>query len=161
MIKTAEIILSNGERCLVDIVDYDRLVKYPWHKHPMGYAYAHLSSTLPDRKNVLMHRFILDNPKSHVDHINGDKLDNRRINLRPATTSQNNANQKKQLNRTSIYKGVYWNKNRSRWQAQTKLDGKSIWLGTFDSEAGAAKAYNKAAREYFREYAKLNEIIGE
>jgi len=94
-----------------------------------------------------------------VDHINGDPLDNRRQNLRPATPSQNQANRTKYQGRrgvTSRYKGVCWHRKDKKWMARIYRDGKQIYLGGFDCEIEAAKAYDSAALEIFGEFALPN-----
>lgn len=89
-----------------------------------------------------------------VDHVNGDGLDNRRVNLRPATRSQNQGNRRKFLSTASQYKGVTpWAKDKARWIAVCRR--KKV-LGVFNSEAEAALAYDAAARQEFGEYAALN-----
>lgn len=91
-----------------------------------------------------------------LDHINRIKDDNRIENLRIATRSQNIANSSIRKNCKSKYKGVIFNCN--KWQARISVDNKRISLGYFIKETDAALAYNKAALEYFREFANLNII---
>jgi hypothetical protein len=100
-----------------------------------------------------------------VDHINGDKLDNRRSNLRLATRTENEANKLKRRTHagkatSSRYKGVTKNNDKKRskpWRAHiTNKDDGLTYLGSFATEVEAAKAYNKAALEMFGEFAKLN-----
>jgi len=101
-----------------------------------------------------------------ADHINGDKLDNRRENLRLATRSQNEMNKRKrvftQKPTSSSYKGVSWMKSRNKWRAVIQVNGKQKSLGTFpgtpEGEREAAKAYNKAAEIHYGEFAHLNEL---
>lgn len=96
-----------------------------------------------------------------IDHINGDKLDNRRHNLRLATRSQNEQNKRKRrANTTSKYKGVVKIKNRKAkcWRVTLTIDGYNKHIGTFYSEKEAAIAYNQAAYAHFGEFALLNEI---
>lgn len=101
-----------------------------------------------------------------VDHINQDKLDNRRENLRLATRQDNEANKRKRRTQnggatTSQYKGVTLMKDRPRrkpWRATITVDRKQRALGTYATEAEAARAYNEAAEEQFGEFAFLNEI---
>lgn len=97
-----------------------------------------------------MHREIVDAPE--VDHRNGDRVDNRRANLRAATHLQNcqNARPKGQ----SRFKGV--SRYRERWHARIKVPGRRIDLGSFHDEESAARAYDVAAREHFGEFARLN-----
>lgn len=109
-------------------------------------------------KRVLMHRFILgiSDPKVHVDHVNHDGLDNRRSNLRIVVGSQNHMNQRPQVGRTSMYKGVYWDKGREKWRSRINANGQRTHLGYFDDEREAAEVYDGAALMLFGSYACLN-----
>jgi hypothetical protein len=93
-----------------------------------------------------------------IDHINGDKLDNRKANLRVCTNGQNHMNIKKYAGKTSKYKGVWWNKERGKWQTDIKLDKKKRYVGRFEDENEAGLAYNAAAIALFGEFALLNEV---
>jgi hypothetical protein len=107
-----------------------------------------------------MHRFIINAPFGvQIDHINGNKLDNRRSNIRMATVQKNAFNRKKPKGKcTSQYKGVFKRKDLNKWETRIKINNKSIYLGTFVDEVDAAKAYNQAARKYFGEFARCNDI---
>jgi len=102
----------------------------------------------------LMHKGYL--PKT-IDHINGDKLDNRIENLRAATVGQNQHNRKTNANNTSGYKGVSWNKARKKWITGIKLEGKRIHLGYFDNVEEAAEAVRKAREELHGDFANHGE----
>ena len=91
-----------------------------------------------------------------VDHINNNGLDNRRCNLRLATRQQQNMNRKKLKGCSSRYKGVYWAKNRKKWCVRIEFNAKVMFLGYFESEIKAGKAYDEAAIKYFGEFARLN-----
>jgi hypothetical protein len=102
--------------------------------------------------NILyMHRLLMQAPK-HVliDHIDGDGLNNRRINLRPATHKENMRNSKKPVGCASQYKGVTWFKG--RW----KVTVNKQFVGYFDTEIEAARVYDASIREHFGEFARLN-----
>ena len=88
-----------------------------------------------------------------IDHINGNKADNRIENLREATHSQNMTNVKKYTSNTSGYKGVYFHKPREKWYARIKFNKKFIHLGVFDCPKKAYEEYCRAAIEYHGEYA--------
>ena len=107
-------------------------------------------------KRVYMHRIIMGAKRGQkVDHINGDGLYNLRENLRFCTDSQNFQNGRKRKGCTSQYKGIYWDKDAMKWRAQICSD-RNRYIGSFDDEVEAAKAYDAKAAEFFGEFAKLN-----
>lgn len=95
-------------------------------------------------------------PKVHIDHINGDKADNRIVNLREADASENKYNIGIRTDNKSGYKGVHWFRERGRWIAGIRCQGKSQHLGYFDTPEEAARAYDAAARELHGAFAWLN-----
>jgi len=155
--------LTQGKFAIVDLDDYESLAKHKW------FAVKYCRSFYAERKgksqnnrrikyNIKMHRRILQAPKNKiVDHINHNGLDNRKANLRIVTVLQNSWNARKQLgNFSSKYKGVSFTKRTRRWKAKISYKGKNIYLGCFDNEHSAAKAYDKKAAELFGEYAHFN-----
>lgn len=152
-----QIALKNGGVALVDDVDYDALSVYVWRLSPYGYAVRRVS--YGDRESdVRMHRQILgllENKSAIVDHIDGNRLDNRRTNLRVCTQTENSRNRRRHTNNTSGYKGVSKRPSGS-YRAQIKVDGKKIHLGTFASAEEAHKAYCNAARKYHGEFFRPN-----
>ncbi|MFE0595423.1 HNH endonuclease [Paenibacillus lactis] len=154
-----EISLSKGKVAIVDDEDYGKLIKLKWH-YNRGYA-RHSYWESGTSKSIWMHHVILGvypNRKLVVDHINGNPLDNRKINLRIVTQQQNLFNKSPSCKSTSKFKGVYWYKARSKWCSKIMLDGRYRHIGYFESEIEAALAYNKAARELFGDCAKLNVV---
>ena len=136
---------------LIDADSVDELSAYQWSIGTHGYA-----TSGAGHDQVLMHRLITGATKSDfVDHINRNKLDNRRCNLRLCTSRQNSMNRTKQLNNTSGFKGVCQTVT-GKWQAQITYNGRSIYLGLYNDPDTAAKAYDTAARDIFGEYAFLN-----
>jgi hypothetical protein len=108
------------------------------------------------QRHYPLHRFVLDAPSGFdVDHINKDKLDNRRFNLRLASRSQNCANSGPRAG-TSLYKGVRWVKERSAWRASIGFNYHYRTLGDFGDEQSAALAYDRAAYATWGEFAYLN-----
>lgn len=152
-----QIPVGSDHFALVDDEDYDDLVRFRWHllkTHSRSVYAMRDQQTNGQRIHELMHRRIM---KVDVDHQNGNGLDNRRSNLRPATNSQNNANKSKQRGvYTSTFKGVYWYRRTGRWVARIEVRGKQIWLGYHASEEEAAMAYDRAAIHYFGEFAYTN-----
>jgi len=150
-----EIPLTRGKVAIIDDEDYELVSQYKWYAMKMGNGKLYAASKF-NRRVVYMHRLLMLHSIVEVDHINGLTLDNRRLNLRVVTRSQNSMNKQKQLNSTSKYKGVCWHSRDRRWQARITLDNKTRSLGYFSTEEEAAQAYNLAASNLFGEYAKLN-----
>lgn len=154
-----EIQLSRGMVALVDEADYESVTAYgAWCADRSGntyYARKNLYSPGQPPRSLLMHRLITGWP--YVDHRNGDGLDNRRTNLRPATHAQNMANKRRYRNNTSGFKGVTRNTGTGRpWRAALKVDGRRIHLGYFDTAEDAARAYDAGALDLFGEFARPN-----
>ena len=105
-----------------------------------------------------LHRKIMNADKGElIDHQNGDGLDERIANLRPATHSQNACNSRRDKTKTlSKYRGVSYSKRKMKWFAAIRDNRKKVWLGYFDNETDAAKAYDRAAKKYQGEFARLN-----
>jgi len=152
----------------VDDVDHEYLKKLSWseggaHSGKKQYAIHE------GKRNIRMHRLVYEKrtgkkiPEGmEIDHKNGDRMDNRLMNLRLATHQQNSFNvSKKTKNPISIYKGVWYRKDHGRvkrWCADIKISGKKIHIGTFLTEKEAAEAYNIEAERYQGEFACLNRI---
>ena len=153
--------LTQGKYAIVDPEDFQRLNKYKWHVvwGSMTYYASRNSRIGKKRIAIKMHREIIDPPEPLVvDHINHKGFDNRRANLRPATRAQNAMNKSivATSSGSSKYRGVSWHKNIKKWHALIGVKHKSITIGYFDNEIEAAKAYDKAAKEYYGEFAVLN-----
>lgn len=146
----------------IDKADLELVSRYSWRviRHPRtGKLYA---SATVGRARVMMHRLIAQTPDGlDTDHKDGDGLNNRRSNLRPATRSQNNVNRRKHSSHagkptTSRFKGVHWDSEKCKWRASIKVDGRQIRLGRFDDEIEAARAYDRALVAQWGEYAQVN-----
>lgn len=145
-----EIILYKGEICLVGDEDYEEVKKYKWHLDSTGYARG-----LINRKLIRMHTFIMKTSKGKfTDHLNGNKLDNRRINLRICSAKENARNRRLQKSNTTGFKGV--KRTGNNWGAFIKINKKQIWLGTYKNKEEAAQAYDRKAKELFGEFSCLN-----
>jgi len=158
-----EIPLTRGKVAIVDDDDFEELSRHRWHAVPGRYTwYAMRRVTIASRpqkqRGIPMHRQVLGvtDSRIHVDHVDGNGLDNRRSNLRPATHSTNQRNAAKQRGRSSRYKGVCWSKKLGKWQASICLGTRQLHLGVFTDEKEAAEVYDSAALEYFGSFARLN-----
>ena len=153
--------LTQGKYAIVDPDDYERLNRHKWYAVNMRRTfYAQRGINIGDKRvPVMMHREILKVADGLlVDHINHNGLDNRKANLRPATRAENGRNRRKWSKRKcySRFKGVCWHKYRKRWTVQIWFNGKMKYIGYFDSEIEAGKAYDRAARKYHKDFAVLN-----
>jgi len=154
--------LAQDYHATVDAVDVD-LADVLWTALLTPYtvyAYRQTPCGNGKQKPVKLHRVILARMLDrdlqvgeHVDHINGNGLDNTRPNLRLATTAQNNANSRKRSDNTSGLKGVYWDKRDGKWKAQISVSGKNIHLGYFTDKDEAYAAYRAATEKHHGEFA--------
>lgn len=162
---TAQIPVSNGKyHAIVDDEDYAILIQWKW-RWSSGYASRNVrykdENGMRKRKTVRMHVQINNTPVGFsTDHINGDKMDNRRYNLRTVTWQQNQMNKKVSKHSTSGFKGVGWCKITNNWRVTMTVAGKYLTLGRFNCVKEAARKYNEFAKKYHGEYARLNIIEG-
>lgn len=135
--------------------DFSSAKKSVWWES-QGYAMRALPRNGGATRLQSLHVFILGSKLGlEIDHRNGNGLDCRRRNMRWATHSQNIANAGKRPG-SSQYKGVSWMKSKGKWRAVIKLHYRQYHLGLFTNEVKAAKAYDRAAKKVFKQYAKTN-----
>ena len=147
----AEIVIYNKQceeiaRTIIDLDDVEKCKQYKWScKSDNGYV---------KHKDLgYLHRFIMNASEDMViDHANGNKLDNRKSNLRECTIQQNSFNKGIRTNNTSGVTGVVWDKSRNKWHAKIQINGKLIYLGTFKEKEDAIQARRQAEIDYFGEY---------
>src|ERR1700733_9852189 len=150
--------LTCGKFALVDADLFDDLMNRPWTHNPKGPP-AHFRRDGTPRS---LHRYVMgvDDPAVKVDHRDGNTLDCRRQNLRVATSKQNSHNMRKKTNKTSSkYKGVYFHKTQpgcKKWQVNICVEGRRSFVGVFETEEEAARAYDEVAREAFGAFACVN-----
>ena len=146
---TKSIPLTKGKLALVDDEDYEYLSSKTWNYLFGGYARSGTGE--------LMHRVIMGNPKGvMIDHVNGDKLDNRRSNLRLATRSENFANGIVSKRNKSGCKGVCWSRQMNKWDVRIKVNRKQIFLGLRDDLEEAKTLYREEHIKRFGEYSIFN-----
>ena len=156
--RSRQIPLTRGKVALVDEADYDAVAQFKWTyaktSRAREYAARWVRREDGSRSTIYMHRFILGATRGkQVDHKNGDGLDNRRENLRFATSSQNNANRD---HPGPGYRGVYNDSRTGRYVARIKVRRRMRHLGCFDTAEEAACAYDTAARAAFGPFARPN-----
>ena len=158
--NTRLIRLTQGKFAIVDEEDFERVNQYTWAAHKFNHTYYASRHATKDGKKALqlIHRFIMGEHHEFIDHKNGEGLFNAKSNLRSCTKQENQMNQRSQINCTSIYKGVCWDKKCSKFMAYISKSNRRKHLGYFTDEIEAAKAYNKKAIELFGEFARLNEF---
>jgi HNH endonuclease len=156
----AAILLRNtGRYAIVDDADFERLNQWGWAESPSGYVWRSVTVGPNKQGKVRMHRLVASTPTGlFTDHVNGDKLDNRRENLRVCTTAENGRNRGANRKSSSRYKGVSLRRSTGMWRASICLNGRSRHIGSFPSQEEAARAYNSAAAKHYGEFARQNVI---
>ena len=137
---------KDGLKFLIDEDDYEKFVK--------DESFCLLQSGyVSNGKHKYLHRLIMNPPDNMcVDHINGNKIDNRKSNLRICTNQQNQMNRGKKKNNKSGFKGVWFDKSKNKYRTQISVDGKKKHLGLFEKSEDAYKAYCEACVKYHQEY---------
>lgn len=159
-LEPGEIVLSGGGIAIVDEEDFDRISQHRWRiDKDKGYA-VRTSYETGRRTIVQMHRQIFDLVPGDPDrdHRDGNKLNNRKANLRPCTRVEGLLNRGPRKDNRSGFKGVYWDKQASSWEACIERNGTKRWKAGFIDPAAAARLYNEWARELFGEFAWLNPV---
>jgi len=144
--------LTGGFYAYVDAADYEWLSKYSWRVFSGGYAMR-----CEKGKVIFMHRRIMQPPEGMVvDHIDGNRVNDCRFNLRVCTPAQNRYNHAKRAGGYSRFKGVSYHKKCEKCYAVCQHKGGPIWLGYFDDEVEAARAYDHKAVECCGPFARVN-----
>lgn len=141
----------------LDDDDYEKYAHLNWCSTSKGYVVRHVKG---QKGKQSLHRLILG-VESHewADHINGDRMDNRKENLRKCSRLENSRNMgKRKCPTSSKFKGVYWDSQMSKYRARLYHDGKNHHIGLFDTQEDAAKAYNKKALAIQGTFARINTI---
>jgi len=159
------ITLTQGKVALVDDEDFERLSAFKWHyaedKKSNKGGYAKRVNPGEGPSYLWMHKVILGlSEHEQGDHRDGNKLNNQKYNLRPATHSNNTYNKVMDGRNSSGFKGVSMPKHFKRWRARAVIHGKEYWGGYFYTREAAAKAYDKLAVKLFGEFARTNKSLG-
>ena len=143
--KTIE--LSQGQHAIVDDEDYEKVTQNKWCVQKRHDGTFYVVRTIKFRLSNL----ILDSqlkPNEYIEHINGDRLDNRKCNLKVTTHSHDMHKAIQKNDTSSRYKGVHWSKKDKRWHARITVESDRIWLGSFLSEEEASNAVSEAEEKY-------------
>ena len=138
---------NTNEPFYFDLEDYDKIKNYSWSVNKNGYVIAYIDE---DNPVCCLHRLIIQTDKQ-IDHINHNKLNNCKYNLREATSQQNAMNKKLLERNTSGITGVDWIKSLQKWRARIKANNKEIHLGVFENFEDAVEARKEAEEKYFGE----------
>ena len=145
-IDMMEISLTQGQVALVDDGDYEILNQYKWYANSVRaqgkkfYAYRNVKMENGKKTAIVMHRTIIEIPEGFVcDHIDGNGLNNQKTNLRAVSSRQNSQNF--HIDKSSKYPGVHWCSKKQNWTACIWYNNKSNFLGEYDSEIDAFRAY--------------------
>lgn len=139
-----KITLKHGEIAVIDDEDYPLVAGYKWRLNQDGYAVSHEGTISP--KTIFMHRLVNKTPPGEItDHIDQDRLNNRRANLRTASKALNSFNSKIHSRNRSGYRGVSW--HAGKWRACIVVGGRQESLGRFDDPAEASRAYERRLAE--------------
>lgn len=151
---------NTDKQFIFDADDYEKVNKYHWYEETNGYI---RSSGKKKGDRISIHRLVMNVPEDkYIDHINHNTFDNRKSNLRIVTASQNAMNHILGNKNTSGTTGVVWVRSRNNWKAEIKLNGETIYLGSFDKFDDAEKTRKEAEEKYFGEYSYDNSMkIGE
>jgi hypothetical protein len=155
--KDAAVIDIAGYEVIISACDAERVRAYKWCKHgKKDELYFEHKTPRPNRKHILLHRFIVDCPEGMVvDHINLNTLDNRRSNLRICSPTENKRNCKINKRNTSGFKGVSWNKAIGKWCAFISVDGKNKNLSAYDDINKAYQVYCEASKKHHKDFGRV------
>lgn len=151
--ETYMIPVYGGHVAIVDREDFERFGNLRWHRSCKGYAARAEKKPEGGYRTVFMHRMILCPAEGmFVDHINGNKLDNRKANLRQASNAENCRAARNRVKHKNLYRGVYWKQANRKWEASVTVDGKRTYLGLFHTAEQARDARNIAAKRLHGEF---------
>lgn len=149
--RNTGVIVLRGEnteetgRAIIDRADIENVKGKKWHLTTVGYAATDGGKT--KLANYLLG--VKTDKKTVIDHINRNKLDNRRKNLRTCTKGINAINSKLRVDNTSGYRGVSWDKSKGNWFAHIGVNGENVYIGRYKTKIEAIRAYREARKKYY------------
>lgn len=156
-----EIPLTQGKFAIVDDEDFHFLSNFKWCAVLSNGNFYALRRIKRSGKwtTIKMHTVLMKTPAGLVvDHVNGNSLDNRRVNMRLCSASDNNRNKKNAPGATSKYRGVHWANAAKKWKASISINNRCHYLGIYASEIDAARAYDAAAYKHYGNFSNLNGV---
>lgn len=154
----------------IDDEDAERVSRYTWYvsyvrrkgKFSLKYVRTNIRKDNGKQTALYLHRFVLQhkkiNEKDEIDHIDNNRLNNKKSNLRVCSRSENACNCYISAYNTTGFKGVSWKKSHNKYEVQIMFHRKAHWIGLFCTKEEAARAYNEAAKQLHGEFAKLNAV---
>ena len=158
----AELIIYSADKkkkfiSLIDLEDVPFVEQHSWCIRSQGYV-----GRVENKKLIVLHRILTSCPDNKiVDHINKNKLDNRKFNLRICDYQTNLRNSSRKSNNTSGVTGVGWDNKSKKWRARICVDYKAISLGFYNNKGEAVKARLRAEKKYFGDFAPQKKLFGE
>lgn len=149
-----ELFNDKNDSFIISKADFEKVHTHRWAKGSDGYWFTRIN-----KKNIRLHRFILNEEAECIDHINRNRNDNRRENLRGCSFQQNSTNKSLQSNNTSKIAGVQWYADRQKWMASLTYKKQYHYLGTYVNKEDAIRARLKAEKEIFGEYAPQKHLF--
>jgi len=155
--------LTQGYEAIIDVSDFHLVDGFSWYSQIKRRSDGSIRAVYAVRtcraggkmRAIMMHRVIAGTPEGlETDHQDGNSLNNRRLNLRYASTAQNQRNRKLQINNTSGAKGVSWDPHRRKWRAMIAVDGRDRILGRFRTIEEAASTYAAASKKLHGEFGR-------
>lgn len=154
--RNREIVLTRGAVAIIDEKDYEEVSKFKWCYDGRYASRGLYDRSTKKRSMQRLHTFLMNTPKGmNVDHINGNKLDNRRSNLRICSHNQNLWNYGKHRDNGTGYKGVILDKRYSRYQARIQVNKITYSSPWFDTPEEAHKAYKQLSKTHHGEYSNV------
>jgi len=144
-----------GDRFYFDLEDFEKVSRYYWYKHHSGYFFANDENG----GRIALHRLVMDaKSDERIDHINHQKENACKSNLRIVTASENSFNSALAKNNTSGRTGVHYNRREKMWVPTIMKDGESVYLGKYSSFEEAVAVRKAAEEKYFGQYSYDNSM---